>query len=333
MSRQIVLLCIFAALSWSVVSAHVLVPPKGYSASFSGTIQNGVQKYVCNHGFWTKTGSTATIYTPAGVKLGTYWSVYDPKERSITYFWNIVNSGGGSYESGTPISGLQASPLKTVQVSPSAVASYLALVKVHRGAGDADQVAFVSLTATTGGLPPSKALCSSDGAVSGVPFGGKFTFYTQDRVPPTVPVSLTPPGTFVQTVFLTGKRMYRFHSNKWKYIGFFATMAEVAGGKALGKVGTCTKPDKYGSNLSWHFTAPNAYTLNGYATKSVRMYADGCPWQLLKITSQAGYQSPLGKYKYALIGATYGGNPPTIAARVNGLEWGSIFTGQCYLYI
>lgn len=335
MSRQTALLCFLAALSWSVVSADVLVPPPGYSIGLTGTIRNGVQKYVCKQGSWIKTGSSADMYTPTGAKLGTYWSVYDAKELSMTYYWNIINSGGGSFESGSTYSGLKAAPLTTVQVLPSAVPEYLALVKEHRGAGDAEHVAYVSLTGTTGGLPPSKALCSSEGATSGVPFAGKFTFYNQDRAPPAAvtPASIKPPGTFVQTVFFEGKRMYRFQNGKWHYIGVFATMSDVAGGKAFGKMGTSTQTDKYGSNLSWQFTGANAFSLMGYLSKSVQMYPDGCPWQLMKITTHTGYRSPLGMYRYALIGATYGGNPPAIAARINGMEWGSVFYAQCYLYV
>lgn len=185
-----------------------------------------------------------------------------------------------------------AAPLTTVQVLPSAVPEYLALVKEHRGAGDAEHVAYVSLTGTTGGLPPSKALCSSEGATSGVPFAGKFTFYNQDRAPPAAvtPASIKPPGTFVQTVFFEGKRMYRFQNGKWHYIGVFATMSDVAGGKAFGKMGTSTQTDKYGSNLSWQFTGANAFSLMGYLSKSVQMYPDGCPWQLMKITTHTGYR-------------------------------------------
>lgn len=183
-----------------------------------------------------------------------------------------------------------ALPLTTLQVKASAVAEYLALVKSRRGSGDADHVAFVSLTGTSGGLPPRKALCTSDGATSGVPFSGKFTFYTIDRVPPTVPPAITAPGNFVQTLFLQGKSMYRFKNGKWNYIGFFATIAEVAGGPAIGKVGTCAKRDRFGSDVSWQFKAPNAHNLMGFLTRSARMYADGCPWQLLKITSHTGFQ-------------------------------------------
>lgn len=47
------------------------------------------------------------MYTPTGAKLGTYWSVYDAKELSMTYYWNIINSGGGSFESGSTYSGLK----------------------------------------------------------------------------------------------------------------------------------------------------------------------------------------------------------------------------------
>lgn len=74
---------------------------------FTGTIEDGLQKYVCTSGAWSKTGSTADVMAPGGTKLGTYWSVYDQGTRAITYYWNIINSEGTYFESGQAISGLQ----------------------------------------------------------------------------------------------------------------------------------------------------------------------------------------------------------------------------------
>lgn len=92
-----------------------------------------------------------------------------------------------------------------MKVATSAVTEYLSIVKVHRYAGDASQVAFVSLTNTLGGLPPRNELCSSTGASSTVPFSGNFTFYNQDRQPPAgLPAKLVPDANFVQVVFLEG---------------------------------------------------------------------------------------------------------------------------------
>lgn len=182
-----------------------------------------------------------------------------------------------------------ASAVRATQASSSAVSEYLAIVKAHRGSGSAELVAFVSLTGTKDGLPPWNALCSCNGATSGVPFSGKFTFYTQDLAPPQVPASLTAKGTFVQVVFLEGKMKYKFTGGKWNYLGFFATMADVAGGAVIGNVGTISKPDRHGSNLHWHFKDPNGFWLSGQlCSKPVQMSADGCPWQLMKITSSGG---------------------------------------------
>lgn len=184
-----------------------------------------------------------------------------------------------------------ASAVRSTQASSSAVSEYLAIVKAHRGGGDAEQVAFVSLTGTRGGVSPSKALCSCDGATAGVPFTGKFTFYTQDLVPPQVPASLTPKkgSTFLQVVFLEGKMKYKYAGGKWSSLGFLATMADVAGGTVLGSVGTVTMPDSHGSNVHWHFKDPNGFWLSGQlCSKPVQMSADGFPWQLIKITSSGG---------------------------------------------
>lgn len=231
-------------------------------------------------------------------------------------------------------SGNAATLVKSVRVSSSAIPEYLAIVKVHRGSGDASQVAFVSLTRTKGGLPPRKALCASNGATSGVPFGGTFKFYNQDREPPRMPASITPKATFVQVVFLEGKVTYKFTGGKWVYQGIFATIAEVAGGNALGKFGTATRPDRYGSKTMWQFKGPSGYWLSGQmCTRPVRMDVEGLPWQLLKITTSGGAESPMGKYTYALVGGTLGGLAPRLAPRASGMTWSSPFTAQCYLYV
>jgi hypothetical protein len=175
-----------------------------------------------------------------------------------------------------------ASTVTTV-VSASAVAEYLALVELHRGSGDGDAVAWVSMTETGGGLPPCKSLCTSNGATSGVPFTGKFTFYTQDSQPPQVPAALTPPGTFVQTVFLKGKMMYRFQVGKWVYIGFFANITDVAGGNYLGKCGTTS-----GGSLKFLFRSPNGFSITGQKSSSLTMSPESCPWQMVKITAHTG---------------------------------------------
>ena len=156
-------------------------------------------------------------------------------------------------------------------------------MKVHRGSGDAGEVAFVSLTGTGGGLPPSKDLCTSHGSTSGVPFTGKFTFYTQDLQPPKVPASITPPGLFVQTVFLEGKMIYKFQGGQWIYAGFFATMTDVAGGNTLGKCGTVK-----GGQMRFEFRGVTQSTISAYLSKSAKMSTENCPWQLVKITSFTG---------------------------------------------
>lgn len=184
-----------------------------------------------------------------------------------------------------------ASPVRKVEVSTSAVSEYLAIIKVHRYAGDAAQVAFVSLTGTSGGLTPRKQLCSSDGASASVPFEGNFTFYNQDRQPPTgIPASLTPNANFVQVVFLEGKVQYKFTRNgQWRYRGIFATIADVAGGNSLGKFGTVKEADMYGSKLLFQFKDPNGFWLAGQkVSKAIQITADGLPWQLLKITTSGG---------------------------------------------
>lgn len=185
-----------------------------------------------------------------------------------------------------------ASKLKSLNASPTAISQYLAIVKKHTGTGDADLVAFVSLTGTSGGLPPKKALCSSAGATSGVPFSGNFTFYTQDLQPPqNIPATLAPKGTFVQVVYLEGTMRYKFTAGKWYYEGFFATIRSVAGGTILGKVGNVAKPDANGSNLHWKFNDPNGFWLSGYQSAlPVQMSADGCPWRLMKIITSGGTQ-------------------------------------------
>lgn len=326
MSKHTILLCVVSVLSWSVVSATTLVPPTGYSVGFTGVVQKGIQRYVCDDGAWTKTGSTSNVYGQDNTRIAKYWSVYDAKTKTTTYYWEILNSAGQTYEGGSSESGLQATTVTSVP-STLAVAEYLALVELHRGSGDGDGVAWVSLTGTGGGLPPCKSLCTSNGATSGVPFTGKFTFYTQDSQPPQVPAALTPPGTFVQTVFLKGKIMYRFQAGKWVYIGFFANITDVAGGNYLGKSGTTT-----GGSLKFLFRGPNGFSLTGQKSSSATMSAESCPWQLVKITAQTGNGSPFGQYIAALIGATYGGNPPALASKTENLEWGSLFTGQAYLF-
>lgn len=174
-------------------------------------------------------------------------------------------------------------------MSSSAIPEYLAIVKVRRGGGDTSQVTFVSLTGTRGGLPPRQALCTGYGSTSGVPFGGKFTFYTVDREPPQVPPSLTANGTFVQSVFCEGKISYRFTGGRWIRRGFSAKMSEVAGGSSLGQCGTVLKPDAYGSKVAFRFGSPNGFWLQGrQCTQPLKISSDGCPWQLLAITTSGG---------------------------------------------
>lgn len=339
MSRQNVLLCIFVVLiqwqPWSTVAAG-LVPPRGYSLAFTGRIVRGTQQYVCTGGTWTKTGSSADMVSPNGAKLGTYWSTNN--KGSLTYFWTIINSAGDSGESGQATSGLQATAVETSQVSPTSITQYLSIVKVHRGSGDADRVAFVSLTSTSGGLPPSKALCSSNGASSGVPFTGVFRFYTQDLEPPPVPITLSVKGgTFVQSVFVQGKMHYTFSKGKWSYQGVLATITDVAGGTVLGQFGTVNQ-DKYGNKVEsktvFKFKNPNGFWLEALlCAKPVQVSKTSCPWQLFRITNSGGYVTPLGKFTYLRLASTMGGQPPKIAARTDGITYGSTFTGQCNMYI
>lgn len=178
-----------------------------------------------------------------------------------------------------------------MKVSTSCVSEFMAIVKIHRYAGDASQVAFVSLTGTKGGLPPREELCTSSMATADVPFEGNFTFYNQDRQPPAnLPASLTPNANFVQVVFLEGKVMYKFtKAGQWLYRGIFATIRDVAGGTVLGKFGTVKKPDAFGSKLVFQFKEPNGFTLSGQkVSRPIQLSADGFAWQLLKITSSSG---------------------------------------------
>jgi hypothetical protein len=185
-----------------------------------------------------------------------------------------------------------ATQLKAYQMSRTAIDSYLAIVTKHSDSGDADMVAFVSLTGTKGGLAPKKALCSSEGATSGVPFSGNFTFYTQDPEPPQkIPASISPKGSFVEVVFLEGQMKYKFTGGKWHYEGFFATILDVAGGSILGKVGNVAKPASNGSNLLWKFNNPNGFWLSGYqSAAAVEVSSEDCPWRLMKIVSSGGTQ-------------------------------------------
>lgn len=332
-------MCIFAVLLqwqlWSVASATCLVPPQGYSVGFTATTVDGTQKYVCTNGAWVKRGSTSDLNAADGASLGTYWSVFNTETQAIDYYWNIINSDGTKVESGQPISGLQASVVTSLAVSTSAVAQYLAIIKIHRYAGDAAQVAFVSLTGTQGGLPPRDELCSSPSATADVPFAGNFTFYNQDLQPPAnIPASLTPNANFVQVVFLEGKILYKFtKAGQWRYRGIFATIRDVAGGNDLGKFGTVKQPDAFGSKLLFQFKQPNGFWLAGQkASKPIQLSANGFGWQLLKVTSSGGTVSAVGKFTYVLIGGTMGGLAPRIAGRTYGMTWGSPFTAQAYLY-
>lgn len=75
------------------------------SLSFTGKVARGTQKYVCNSGTWTKTGSSADMLSESGAKLGTYWSTNN--NGALTYFWTVVNSAGVSSETGQASSSLQ----------------------------------------------------------------------------------------------------------------------------------------------------------------------------------------------------------------------------------
>ena len=127
--------------------------------------------------------------------------------------------------------------VKTVAVVTFAVIEYLVIVTMHLGTGDASQVSFVSLSGHTEGClgPPRNALCATYGATSGVPFKGTVTFYTQDLQPPQVPASLTPKGSFLGVMFLSGKVTYMSANGRWLYMGLLATIYDVSGGVVLGK--------------------------------------------------------------------------------------------------
>lgn len=181
--------------------------------------------------------------------------------------------------------------VKSFVVATAAVSQYLAIIKIHRYAGDASQVAFVSLTGSQGGLPPREELCSSPTATADVPFAGNFTFYNQDRQPPAnLPASLTPRANFVQVVFLEGKVLYKFtKTGQWSYRGIFATIRDVAGGNNLGKFGTVKQPDAFGSKMLFQFKDPNGFWLAGQrVSRPFQMSADGFGWQLLKVTTSGG---------------------------------------------
>ncbi|XP_024389898.1 uncharacterized protein [Physcomitrium patens] len=333
MSKPAILWCIFAVL-WSVASAY-LVPPPGYSVGFTGRITAGSQRYICNRGSWIKIGAFASILTPDGHQLGSYTSKCDSLKRTSTYAWKLLNSPGTTTESGHSSSGLQGIAVMTVQVSTSAVSEYLAIVKKRIGGGDASLVVFVSLTGTKGGLPPRKALCTSNGATSGVPFQGTFTFFTQDQVPPRVPASLKPLANFVQVFFLEGMMQYRFDNNgRWTSQGHYSTIYDVAGGTSLGKFGTVRQSDRFGSNLMFKLINPNGFWFYAeQCAKPVRVSLMGAPWQLLQITSSGGYKNPMGTYRFALIASVMGGQPPKLAARAYGMTYGAAFSAQCYLYV
>lgn len=78
-----------------------------FSVGFTASISNGLQRYVCTGGAWSRTGSKADLVAPGGARLGTYSSVYDQQTRAMVYYWNIINSEGTYFESGQAISGLQ----------------------------------------------------------------------------------------------------------------------------------------------------------------------------------------------------------------------------------
>lgn len=102
-------------------------------------------------------------------------------------------------------------------------------------------------------------------------------------------MGLTPKANFMQVMFLEGKVVFKYAGGRWKYCGIYATVSDVAGGRTLGKFGTVTKADKYGSLLFLKVNDPNGFwTWAQLCAKPVQMTADAMPWQLLKITTHGG---------------------------------------------
>ena len=184
--------------------------------------------------------------------------------------------------------------MQTYQTNVNSIPAYLAIVTAHSGAGDAERIAFVAMLGVSGGMPPSKSLCSLNGATSGVPFTGVFNFYTQDEVPPQVPASLQAKGvTFVENFFVEGKMHYKFLNGKWSYLGVIATIYDITGGIVLGTYGTVNQ-DKNGNPIAartvFKFNNPNGFWFQAQLCATpVQMYQDGCPWQLYKVLSFGGY--------------------------------------------
>ena len=93
----------------------------------------------------------------------------------------------------------------------------------------------------------------------------------------------------VEGLFVQGQVVFRFDDNRWHLKGFIATLYNVAGGTVVGKFGTITKADKFGSVLHWEINNPNGFWLTGQlAAKPVQVSVNGAPWQLMKITSSGG---------------------------------------------
>lgn len=175
--------------------------------------------------------------------------------------------------------------------SNQAVPELLAQVISHQGLGTASLLSYVVVEATDGGIAPNASMCTSDDTSVSVPFSAMFHFYSQDTQPPAnVPQSLQPTGgQVVEGLFVQGQVVFRFDDNRWHLKGFIATLYNVAGGTVVGKFGTITKADKFGSVLHWEINNPNGFWLTGQlAAKPVQVSVNGAPWQLMKITSSGG---------------------------------------------
>jgi hypothetical protein len=175
--------------------------------------------------------------------------------------------------------------------SNQAVPELLVEVIAHQGLGTASLLSYVVVTGTDGGIAPNASMCTSDDTSVSVPFSAMFNFYNQDTQPPAnVPKSLQPPGgQVVEGLFVQGQVVFRFDGKQWHMKGFISTLYNVAGGSVVGKFGTITKADKFGSVLHWEINNPNGFWLTGQlADNPVQVSVNGAPWQLMKITSSGG---------------------------------------------
>ncbi|KAH9329944.1 hypothetical protein KI387_002052, partial [Taxus chinensis] len=261
------------------------------SLKIKSRTQKGEYVYKCSNRTWVPVLARAALVnlTDSTTVVGDYsLSFADAKNRNgYAGVWSLHNDDADSAESGSPTSTVAGTEMEIVSQGAS-IPEVLAEASFHEHYGVANQVSYIHRLNTKGGIPPHK-FCSENSTVV-IPFEADFWFYTQDLIPPRVPVAIVvPSGRMVEGFFCTGPIIYSFDGFQWQKKSMNGKLYNVPGGDEFGSFYMKDKADERGGQFCLQTANPNGWQLVGkIAGNPVKISDDSLPWTLFAVTSSAG---------------------------------------------